>query len=183
PQVLFQTRTWDPAEVASTSEEQRVEREHMNEFRAACIRHLQREFGPRFQGGFMPTAHAREHFPDCVLSPVAASKPRYLRRLKAADVCVATAGLYGSNGWSLGEYAAASKAIVSQRLKYTVPEFTDGRHYLGFGTPEGCVDCVGALLDDPLRLYQMKVENYAYYQRYLRPDRLVLNSLLIAMGA
>src|SRR6185436_12427732 len=32
PQVLFHTRTWDPAEVASSSEEQRCERERMNEF-------------------------------------------------------------------------------------------------------------------------------------------------------
>jgi hypothetical protein len=178
--VIFQTRTWDPAEIEN--EEQQVEREHMNALRVACVRRLRREFGPRFQGGLMPTPHARANFPDCVLTPDLASKRRYMRALKTADICVASAGLYGSNGWSLGEYTAASKAIVSQHLKYTVPAFMDGRNYLGFATADECVQGVAALVDDPQRLQAMKVENYAYYHRYLRPDRLVLNTLLMAMG-
>lgn len=28
----------------------------------------------------------------------------------------------------------------------------------------------------------MKIANYAYYHQFLRPDRLVLNSLLLAMN-
>ena len=110
------------------------------------------------------------------------NKRRYILTLKSAYICVATAVLYCSNVWILGEYTAASKVIVSQHLKYTVPAFTDGRNYLGFGTADECVECVAALVDDPARLQAMKVENYAYYHRYLRPDRLVLNTLLMAMG-
>lgn len=134
PQILFQTRTWDPAEVAETNDDWRVEREQMNEMRATCVRLLRQEFGGRFHGGFMPTEHARQHFSDCVIGADMASKRRYMQTLKDTDVCIATAGLHSSNGWSLGEYIAASKAIVSQRLRYDVPAFREGHHYLGFST-------------------------------------------------
>ena len=181
--MLFQTRTWDPAEVADTNNDWRREREQMNEMRAGCVRLLRQEFGERFRGGFMPTDHARKNFGDCVLSAQASTKRRYMEIVKESDVCVATAGLHGSNGWSLGEYAAASKAIVAQHLRYDVPVFKEGRHYLGFDAAEECVQCVETLLSDPDRMRSMKEENYAYYQHCLRPDRLVMNSLLLALNA
>jgi len=180
PLVLFQTRTWDPAEVAA-NDAWKIEREQMNEMRAACVRMLRKEFGDRFRGGFMPTDHARRDFPDCVIDQDAASKRRYMQTLKDADICVATAGLHGSNGWSLGEYVAASKAVVSQRLRYDVPGFRDGQHYLGFSTPEECVDRASTLFSEHERRGKMKVANFTYYHQFLRPDRLVLNSLLLAM--
>jgi hypothetical protein len=99
PQVLFQTRTWDPAEVAETNDDWRIEREQMNEMRASCVRLLRQEFGSRFHGGFMPTEHARRNFPDCVVGAEMASKRRYMQTLKDTDICIATAGLHGSNGW------------------------------------------------------------------------------------
>ena len=179
PQIIFQTRTWDPAEVDNA--DWKDEREHMNEMRAGIVRRLRTEFGPRFRGGFMPSAHARRNFGDCVLDLSSSSKRRYMNILKSADICVATAGLHGSNGWSLGEYAAASKAIVAQHLRYDVPGFQDGRHYLGFANADECVAHVATLVSDAERLRQMKNENYGFYQRYLRPDRLVLNSLLLAL--
>jgi hypothetical protein len=182
PQILFQTQTWDPAEADVQSDHGRREREEMNELRAACVRLLRQEFGHRFRGGFVPTAHARKHFPDCLLDrPEAASKRRFMQALKQADICVATTGLHESNGWSLGEYVAGSKAVVAQHLSYTVPAFTEGRNYLGFATAGECVDRASDLASDPERLRKMQVENYAYYHRFLRPDRLVLNSLLVAM--
>jgi len=183
PTILFQTRTWDPDERGALSDHERGERAHLNEMRAACVRRLRQQFGARFRGGFMPGPHARATYPDCVLEvPGAVSKRRYMRTLKDADICVATAGLHGSNGWSLGEYVAASKAVVSQHLRYAVPGFTDGRHYAGFATADECVERVSDLVDDPAQLRQMQIENYAYYHRFLRPDQLILNSLLLALS-
>lgn len=40
---------------------------------------------------------------------------------------------------------------------------------------------VVALSADPERLSAMQVQNYRYYQRFVRPDRLIANSLLTAL--
>ena len=154
----------------------------MNEMRVACIRLLRQELGPQFQGGLVHSPYAREHYSDCLLADEAeGSQWQFMRMVKEVDVCIATTGLHGSNGFSLGEYVAASKAIVSQELRYTVPDFREDTNYLAFSTPEACVSKTLELMRDRARLQEMKVANYAYYHRSLRPDRLVLNALLLAL--
>jgi hypothetical protein len=92
-------------------------------------------------------------------------------------------GLHQSIGWKFAEYVAASKAIVSETLHYDVPgAFGEGRNYLSFRTPEECVEAVSRLIrDDRLRQMIMR-NNWNYYRRHVRPDRLVLGSLMAAAG-
>jgi hypothetical protein len=170
PKVLCFARTWDASQEADWRE--------LNETRAGCIRALRREFGPMFIGGLVASPDALRDYPDCVVDQAVVRKPAYLAAMKSSDVCVTTRGLRGSNGWRLGEYVAASRAIVTERLLCEVPgAFADGRNYLGFDTVEQCVSNVRRLVDDADLRGSMMQANLDYYQRYVRPDALVLRSL------
>jgi hypothetical protein len=186
PSVLFSARLWDPegekGECIGDRQLARADREPLNEMRVECIRRLRKELGPAFVGGLVPTRYARERFPDCIVSTALTKKASFLKLIHQSDVCVATRGLFGSNGFKLGEYVAASRAVVSERLVYSVPDgFEEKRNYLAFDTPDQCVEQVMALVADPDRSYAMQVSNYSYYHRFVRPDRMVLNTLLEAL--
>lgn len=186
PTVLFVARTWNPGgeqfEQGSPSSREACERSSINDLRAECIRLLRKEFGARFVGGFVSSDYARKHFPDCILDGSLTRKATYMTLVKQSHICIASMGLHGSNGWKLAEYVAASKAIVSERLRYEVPgNFSPERNYLPFDRPQQCVENVGELLAHERLAYEMKVNNYEYYHRFVRPDRLVLNTLVVAL--
>jgi hypothetical protein len=185
PRVSFMARVWDPAEHPDSAAERKEARVALNEVRAGCVRALRRELGARFQGGLYRTPHAIRTYPDCVLADDSLSaKPRYLRSLRAFPIAVATHGIHGSNGWKLAEYVALSKAIVSERLRYDVGEgFRSGANYLEFTTPEGCVEATVRLFEDAALRRRLMTNNFRYYQSRLRPDALVLNTLLVALEA
>jgi hypothetical protein len=181
PRVLLLTRTWDP-EVVQQDAALAEAWAALNRNRAACIRLLRREFGPNVVSGFAPTPDAIRDYGDCVVDePRVTRKTFYLELMRRSDVCVATTGLAGSNGWRLGEYIAASRSIVSERLLSQVPGgFTTGTNYSAFVTPEECVEHTVTLVGDrELRLSMMKA-NHRYYEANLRPDMLVAHSLSTA---
>ncbi len=184
PKVLFMVRTWDPYSAPDRPPERVAELDQINETRAACIRALREAFGRRFYGGFMHEPYARERYPDALMpDAAAASKGNYFKLLQEYPIGVATTGLLGSTGGKLGEYVATSKAIVSEKLNYEVPgDFQAGRNYLSFSTPEQCVAQVQRLFDDEALRREMMVNNARYYGRYLRPDALILNTLLTALS-
>lgn len=178
PRVIFMTQAWPfsnmaPAEIAA-------DRHAINTTRANCIRLLRKEFGDKFIGGFKPTAYAREHFGDCLFPDERAMEKRnYLQLMKGAQIGVATMGLEGSIGFKVAEYVAASKAIVTERITQIVPgHFAAGKNYLEFSTPEECVERVTQVSEDQDFLQAMMRENFSYYHHYLRPDTMVLNTLI-----
>jgi hypothetical protein len=177
PKVIFMTQVWWVNE--NTRDEFTEERRYINVMRASCIRLLRKEFGQNFIGGLKPTAYAREHFGDCLLEDGrAAEKRNYLQAMHRAHIGVATMGLYGSIGFKVGEYVAASKAIVTEKITQVVPgDFRADKNYLEFETPEECVERVRELADDKTRLAGMMRENSSYYARYLRPDAMIMNTL------
>ncbi len=185
--VLFIARTWDPegdrGESGSPAAPEARERSCINSRRAETIRLLRREFGSRFVGGFIPTAHAGSHYPDCILDAAITRKDNYMALVKESDICVATLGLHESNGWKLAEYVAASKAIVAERLRYAVPgDFSPGKNYAEYDHPGQCVERVGELMANEGKGYEMKANNYRYYHGFVRPNRLVLNTWAVALG-
>ena len=98
--------------------------------------------------------------------------------MRHSDVGVATSGLRGSNSWKLGEYVAASRAVVSETLYQEVPGgFEPGRNFVVFETPQECAEAVEGLLADSCRRRRMMEANREYYRRSLRPDALVWNTL------
>lgn len=183
PRVLFMTTAYDPYNVADRAPEKIEEYERCNDIRAACIRRLRRELGPRFHGGFEHNRYTRRAYPDLLLDdPADTRKHNYLRLLARFPIGVATTGLHDSIGWKFAEYVAFAKAIVTEPLRYEVPgNLRAGRHYLEFETPDDCVDRCLALLGDAAMRAEMMTSNAAYYQHYVRPDMLVMNALLTAL--
>ena len=181
PKIIFLTQVWNTKNI--TDRQILEERLDINKMRCECIAMLRREFPQQFFGGIYPSDYARTVHGNYVIPDRRVfHKKAYLALMHNSDIGIATMGLFGSNGGKLGEYVAASKAIVSERLRYQVPgDFSSGLNYLSFATPEECVAQVRRLVDDfDLRLAMMQ-RNHQYYSSYLRPDVLVWNSLQKAM--
>ena len=177
--VLFSARLW-PFD-SSLTEAENSEREIINESRIKIIRSLKNKLGDRFFGGLDDSALTREMAPDLILSKKWTNRANYIRIMKNADICIATTGLHKSIGGKMGEYVAAGKAIVTEKLYYDVTgDFKKDKNYLEFETVDDCLNSVNYLLDNPAKIYQMQMENYDYYKEFLQPEKLVENSLIKA---
>lgn len=177
PKVIFMARAWDTAVIEAADKKREVE--NINEMRAQCVRALRKEFGGRFYGGLEHNDYARTHFADCLLPDASRSNKRtYLQTLKQFPICVTTVGLNGSNGWKLGEYVALSKAIVTEPLKFSVPgNFKAETNYLEFTNSDELVNSTVKLFENKSLRRELMMNNYRYYFTYLRPDKLILNTL------
>ncbi|MGO8683258.1 MAG: hypothetical protein ACLQUT_01550 [Thermoleophilia bacterium] len=178
PRVLFMTRAWDP-QTTTIDEQARPDIVAVNESRAELIRVARREFGDRFYGGLVVDEFSRRVYGDCLLSSAAAgSKHAFLAALRRSSICVATTGLWGSVGWKMAEYVAASKAVVSEPLRYALPgSFAPEQNYLEFSSAGELCAAVERLLVDATLRYEFMRANWAYYNGWVRPDALVLNTV------
>ncbi len=177
--ILFLTQLWDTDDPDLSPEDNR-ERERINESRIRIIRALRQRFGECFLGGLNDTNSrlSRVLAPELIVDRRLTERRKYLQTVHSCDICIGTVGLYESIGWKTGEYVAAGKAIVNERLRFDPGGgFREGSNYLPFDTPEQCIQAVEALAADPEKRYEMQLANYRYYQRYLRPDQLVLRTL------
>src|SRR5688572_10337051 len=185
PRVLFLVAAYDPDDKANRSPQKRAEIQQTNAMRARCIELLRRALGARFYGGFIPGPYSCRAFGGLLANEADVTRKRqYIDLLKSFPICVATTGLHGSIGWKFAEYVALSKAIVSEKLNYQVPgDLAEERNYLEFASPEQCVEQAARLLESREERGRLMFNNARYYQAYLRPDVLVLNSLLKALSA
>lgn len=175
--ILFLTQLWNDHEPGFSEEENR-ERTYINQMRIDIIRALRERYGDAFIGGLNDSALSRAWAPDLIMPAEYTERKRYLKLVHSCDVCIGSMGLFESIGGKTGEYVAAAKAIVNERLHYTVTGgFTEGKHYLSFETVEECLDAVQRLVEDPQLRFAMKQANADYYRDYLRPDVLVKNTL------
>jgi hypothetical protein len=184
PQILFLAQTWDPTQTLGQSPEKIRQREQLNEFRAAAIRALKREFPKQFLGGFSPTPYTLAAFRDLAIDDARLTRRgSYLALVDRYPICVTSRGLHDSTGWKFAEYLAKGRAIVTEKMRFaSAGDLTAGRHYLDFTTPDECVACVRRLMEDGELRTGMMISNRQYYQAYVRPDTLVLNTLLAANG-
>jgi hypothetical protein len=181
--VLFMVTAYNPYDAQDRPKEKIEERIYNNEFRANCIRMLRKELGPRFYGGFIHNNYTTKMYHDVLLDKAENGiKKNYLNILDNFPICIATTGLHGSIGWKFAEYVSFAKAIISEKLKYEVPgNFTPGKNYLEFSTPEECVEKSITLLTNKKLRKEMMIRNAIYYQYYVRPDMLVFNAISTAM--
>lgn len=176
PVILFLARLWE--EEPALSAEVNAERRLINESRIRIIRTLRQRYGDAFVGGLNDLPIARELAPDLIVPANYTERRKYLKLLHSCDICIGTMGLHESIGWKTAEYVAAAKAIVNEHFHYTVTgDFAEGKNYLAFATAEECIDAVQKMVDSPDKLYAMKKANEEYYQKYLKPEVLVKNSL------
>jgi len=177
--AVFVARAWDPAAREVQSDQSRLERHELNEFRADVVRTARRTLGDCFLGGLIRDGYTERTYPDCIYDgPEAVNRWAYLQTLRGASVGIATAGLHGCSGGKLAEYVAASKGVVSTKLSMTLPgEFADGVNYLGASTAEELIASCATLLDSPSLLAEMMGANRAYYEAFVRPSACVLRTI------
>lgn len=174
PIILFNARLWDPKVEKVFSKE---ELDHINGMRIEIIRKL-RSLYPTFVGGIQDSEYAQELCPDLILNEKQANRRKWLELVKKADICIGSVGLHDSIGGKTAEYVAASKAIINERFRYEIPgDFEEGKNYLPFTTVDECLVHVKDLVDNPYKIEKMMRENQKYYERYGRPDRLIINAL------
>ena len=183
PKVIFQTTAHDPYDIKDRPQEKIEERIKLAEFRASCIRYLRKELKNKAIVGFVHNKFTKRKYPDLLLDdPKAGQKRNYLNLLKQIPICVTTTGLHGSIGAKFSEYIALSKAIVTEPLNYSVPgNLTEGQNYLTFSSPEDCVTKCIELITNKELMKEMMYNNYVYYHSFLKPDKLVLNTLNIVL--
>jgi len=183
PKILFMARLWDPKGdyKGQLTEQKSEERNEINQGRAKCIRACRSEFGARFYGGVASSAFSVKEYPDLVIeNSTAAKKQEYMKRMKDADILIATAGLHHSTGWKFAEYIAASKAIVSEPLYYeSAGGLADGHNYISFRNENECCERINGLFDERKRLEMMN-ENAAYYDNYLNCESLVTRAIQLS---
>lgn len=177
PTVIFYTRLWNPSDQRSIPEYyDSIVR--INEGRVGLVRGLKGQFGKRFVGGIQYSPFAKGMCGDLIAGISDTRRKNYLNTMHCADICIGTTGLHDSIGWKTAEYVAASKAIVSERLRYEVDgDFKEGRNYLPFDSIDECISNIDYLMARPREVYEMKCANAEYYDSFLRPDRLVGNAL------
>jgi hypothetical protein len=172
-QVIFITRLWEPDHPALAGT---PDVEALNATRIACIRALRKAFGKRAIAGCISTPLAKVTCPE-LIDPLPSDRHSYLKRLATCTIGISTLGLFGSNPWKLAEYVALGRAIVTEPLRYVVPGFEAGTHYLQFTTADECCDQAQRLFDDPMLREQLAVSASAFHEQRMRPDQLVWNTL------
>ncbi|HEY3897978.1 MAG TPA: hypothetical protein VGM54_05150 [Chthoniobacter sp.] len=164
--VILQTRLWTEAEVTGAPFAPEI-----NEERVGVVRALREALGDRFIGGALPTPFARKAFPD-VVCEWDTRRSAYLETLQTCGIGIYTKGLHYATAWKLGEYSAASMAVVASGLRDTFVEpFTAPRNFLEFNTPAECAEKCLHLLARWEEARAMSRANHEYYVQHLRPGK------------
>lgn len=176
--VLFQTRLWEPDK--TYPDKVNEERATINQMRINILRELRETREIEFVGGLSDSEYEKRVASDLIMPNELTYRKNYIQILHTSDICIGSMGLHESIGWKTGEYIAAAKAIVNEKLHYQVPgNFNAGENYMEYRTVEECIRAVKDLATAPEKLFQMKKQNQIYYKRYLRPDILIRNTLQI----
>ena len=184
PRILFMVRAWNPFDSPGRTQEKIEERKEINETRAACVNLLKSEFKDRFYGGFIVDEYTKNNYPGLLMPDnKMSSQKNYIKTLKSYPICIATTGLHGSIGWKFAEYIAFSKAILSEKLNYEVPGgFSEGTNYLEFTSPNECAEKAERLMSNGISRRHLMYSNAKYYNDFLRPDSLILNTIITALS-
>lgn len=192
PKVFFYTRLWDPSIASPASSqnmdldgktvEERIKTKNqeyleLSQLRAELVRGLKREFKSRFVGGIAPEPYTIKNYPD-LLGEDLSKRRVYTKAMHSAEICVNTWGTHKCFNFSFGEELAASRAIVTQKPFYDIPDYlNENENFLSYSTIDECIQQVAVLFDDKTKIEEMMEKNRAYYLSYLRPDKYVLDIL------
>lgn len=179
PTICFLTRVWDTNAKEIENEKIREERVIINQFRVDCIRECRKKFGDKFIGGIEDSEFARNNFEDCIITNKSITKrDNFMDLVKNTDICIATTGLHNSIGWKFGEYIAASRAILTEPLYYKLPgKCINNKNYLTFTSVDELINSIELLIEDKDKRLEMMINNYNYYNSYVKPQMLIMNTL------
>ena len=188
PGILFLTRLWDPDDPILLLEtpENRIlisdAIKAINNTRVELIKYCQSAFGERFIGGLFADQFSNKCHPELIAPSHVTKKSNFMSLVKTTPICVATTGLHNSIGWKFGEYVAASRAIISEPLNYSLPgDFKVDANYLEFKTVSEFKDKIEQLDGNPALINNMMHNNYLYYHSYVQPEMMVANALIYTL--
>ncbi len=175
--ILFSARLWNP-ETAKT-EESKIQRKAINDFRIEIVKVLKNTYKDKFVGGIFKDNYSASILEEEYLLPFSfTNRVNYLKLMKSCSICIASAGIHDSIGWKFAEYIAASRAIISEPLKYDVPDsLIEHENYLEFTSIKELIDNINNLIYDKDKLTKMMEANHSYYHKNLKPELLILNTL------
>lgn len=175
--ILFSARLWDPG-LAKTKESE-TQRETINSFRIEIVKKLKEMYKDRFLGGIFEDEYSRTVLNKEYLLPFEfTNRDNYISLMKRSTICIATTGLHNSIGWKFGEYVAASRAIITEKLHYEVPgDFKLNKNYLEFNSASQLIKIIDDLLENKDALRKMMFSNFEYYNLNLRPDIMIFNTI------
>lgn len=177
--VLFLTQVWDCNDVPLAIA---AKRRDLNEMRVETIRALRSKFKESFIGGLRRTPFAEKHYPDCI-STWDTDKANFIKILKRCLIAVTTTGLHESVGAKLAEYIVASRCVVTEPLKQTLPTpLKEEENILTFNDPDTCVKACERILDSAGLANEMRKNNEAYYKNELKPSVLMYKHLQTAFS-
>ncbi len=181
PRIIFSARLWNNK---TNEENKNRERTAINRQRIDIVSQLRKNFGDRFIGGIEDGSEARQECPELILpKSLFTQKSSYVKLLSQSTIGIATPGLEASVGFKLAEYIAFSKAIISTSVNALVPgDFAAGKNYVAYTTADECITLADKLMSSKAATHEMMEHNFRYYQQYLRPDKLIWNSILKAMS-
>lgn len=183
PKVMFLTRLWDINDKNIENDDVREERRQINQFRIECIKACRERFGNSFIGGIEDSNFARQYAPEYIVDKSLTDRSRFIDLIKEVDICIATTGLHSSIGWKFGEYVAASRAIISEPLFYELPgEFKENKNYITFKSTIELIKSIELLIVDSEMRKNMMWNNYKYYGNFVKPYRLIGNTLSIVFN-
>ena len=175
--ILFYTRLWDPS--LNDSIAIKRDRAQVNQDRINYIRTCRKEFGPLFNGGLEANPIALKTAKDLVMNPKVHTRSHFINKMRESNICLTSTGLFKSTGWKFGEYVAGARAIVSEPLHFELPgDFAVEKNYLSFQNTDELITSIQRLMEDKDLQFNIMNNNFQYYNNYVRPDKLVFNTLL-----
>lgn len=170
--VLFQTRVWEPVDAPGD--------EAINEGRIGLLRALRQEFGKRVVGGVVPTPFALKLCPD-LITDQPCRQPQFIRWAKKPLIGIYFRGLFGSIGFKMAEYLAASKCIVSEPIENELTSPLD--HISVYRNNDDCLAACDRLFSDSSLAEFHRRQSWKYYQAHVAPPAHMAGLLARAFAA
>lgn len=138
---------------------------------------MKKEFGLLFIGGLAPDDFLRKYYAELDGEEDMSRRKAYTRNMHRAEICVNTQGTHHCWNFSFGEELEASRAIVTEKPFYEIPNYLqEEKNFLLYSDINKCVEQVHCLMTDREKLYEMYA-NKKYYENHLRPDCLVWDTI------
>jgi hypothetical protein len=152
-----------------------------NASRATFLRSCRSRTNLRLEGGFAPRSRNDVKGFEELTVRKRYTLRRYIRGVKRSLFVFNTPAVLGCLGWKLAEFLALGKAIISLPLNRELPApLEHGRHvHFVDGTADSIGEAIDRLASDQAYRRHLEVEARAYFESYLRPDR-VLHRLVEA---
>jgi hypothetical protein len=114
----------------------------------------------------VPSPFARKAYPD-LITDLPCRQPQFIRWAKKPLIGIYFRGLFGSIGFKMAEYLAASKCIVSEPIDITLAYPLD--QISVYRSNDECIAACDRLLSDRSLAEYHRRQPWSYYETYVSP--------------